>query len=608
MQCLNMFAKSTLALAMVSAANGALAYRPINNEDSDTAAIHWSGASASTITVQSVVIGSICDPDLDGPAFPAIDDDIFRLSRSNFWAIACREDDSGVDPPVSNGTATGPRILVHKRDAGGSGVGVGPIQGWQWIDFQATTAANACGAGGAAVPVASTIAGETVQTVTCGLANVQRRPNVGSSDIEPNKFVINLLNAPANLPHYGCGAAPGAADTGASPFNPVGVALSPQPVAQLLFNTPVNLAFYLALQDAQFEAPDIAGDPDCRPITGLDASVPPRAVPTNPAYSLDSDGDGIIDGNEEECMPSLTAQQIRSIFAARVTDPDNLFDEIGGPALTLQPGYDAARMAVCRRVPGSGSQAVYNVVMHNSVCAATTGPANAAAGPLAGCGGTVGGLAGVCENSSSSDVVNCLEAYHRGTVATSNPAPADRRFAIGILSMESNSINPGGGVFVPPRDFRYIKIDGIAPTLRAAHKGEYYFYGEQTFQNAPAAIPVGCGGASPAPNAAQAAIISRIRSALSTPLRLAEINEGGGPALGNECDHPFHDNEDPVVAYDDLEGCWLGLPTGALVADPVLDLALDPVNVFWRQGDTCQPPIKAIDANAPGMIIIPDLE
>jgi hypothetical protein len=179
-------------------------------------------------------------------------------------------------------------------------------------------------------------------------------------------------------------------------------------------------------------------------------------------------------------MPSLSSAEIRSLFTGGianwnnflVTDPAN----VNGPkiALASHPAVVALgtvpadkKVQICRRVNGSGTQAQSNAIFLNwpcdtSVATPVAEPGNPALGPV------------VANNSGSSDVSRCLDDFNQGTNTSAKNAGLVKRWAIGINSTENNTNNAF--------NYRFIKIDGAAPTLQAVHAGDYYDYAEQSFQ------------------------------------------------------------------------------------------------------------------------------
>lgn len=165
---------------------------------------------------------------------------------------------------------------------------------------------------------------------------------------------------------------------------------------------------------------------------------------------------GLQAGNFNDAnRPSLTASQIRSIIRK---------DDAGGGVnpyhvdwtkLGISNPAGGGTVNVCRRAPGSGTQAAANMYFLRAPCEQTPPqflPAAAA-------------------DSTATFVVN--EASSSGAVRTClNNAFNGNQYAIGHITTE---VVPGGS-----DKWHHIKIDGIDPTLANAVNGRYEYFVEQT--------------------------------------------------------------------------------------------------------------------------------
>lgn len=219
--------------------------------------------------------------------------------------------------------------------------------------------------------------------------------------------------------------------TGENPVDPAVVAAKMQvrPAAALVFGIPVTLTLRDALQEAQ----------------------------------------GLTVGLEDEAnMPSLSKAQVASLMAGKIQNWD-AFLVNGTPltaAVTNPPAANARQVHICRRVNGSGTQAQMNAKFLNYPCSAgalvPTSSGNPIVGPV------------VALNSGSSDVDRCLDDFNNGTnIQGVNPF-LRQAWAIGLQSTEKNA--------TLSRNYRFVKIDNIAPTLDNAASGKYMDVAEQTFQ------------------------------------------------------------------------------------------------------------------------------
>lgn len=434
----NSVLKAAVALALSASAGSAFAFNPsVTPADYE---VVFSGATAASNSVRVWVVDRICDP--------AQDISVFRRFTSgsfgNDWAVACQprtHQDIDGDGVVDAGeTVASKRVLFRKRDAGGSGWGVTPItHPMNVVPGVAATTSSPVNAGGAATgflvdimtvsvgaglncdPASTaqvTGAGTAYNQYLCGTANEQRVPDAGFSDIEPSKFFG--INTPAGLPEY---------------INSTGV--TSVTFGALVFGVPVTLDLRNALQAAQ----------------GLD-----------------------VGAEDYDNMPSLSSTVIRSLFTGGIPNWNNLLVDNGGvkvplanhPAVAALGTVPANRLVqVCRRVNGSGTQAQSNAIWLNWPCESTvalpsTEPGNPVLGPV------------VAANSGSSDVSRCLDDFNQGTNTSGKNTGLIKRWAIGINSTENNANNAFA--------YRFIKVDGAAPTLQDVVAGKYYDYAEQAFQ------------------------------------------------------------------------------------------------------------------------------
>jgi hypothetical protein len=443
----NRYIKTAVAVALSATAGSALAFNPsVTPPDYQ---IVFSGATASSNSVRDWIIDRVCDP---GQSI-----DVFRrwtgTSYGNDWAVACKPstwlDVNGNGIQDAGETVASKNVLFRKRDTGGSGWGVTPVtHPMNVAPGVAATSSSPLNPGGAATgylvdimtvtagagssfncdttvnPAATktTGVGTSFTEYKCGSANEQKVPDAGFSDIEPTKFFG--INTPAGLPEY-------AVSTGVS-INTFGA---------LVFGIPVTLDLRNALQAVQGKtvgAEDVAN------------------------------------------MPSLSSTEIRSLLNGGIPNWNNIMvTDPANPAgakipLANHPAVIALgtvpadkKVQICRRVPGSGTQAQANAIWLNwpcdkNVALPASEPGNPVVGPV------------VANNSGSSDVSRCLDDFNQGTNTSGKNSSLVKRWAIGINSTENNVNNSF--------HYRFIKVDGAPPTIQAVHAGDYYDYAEQSFQ------------------------------------------------------------------------------------------------------------------------------
>jgi hypothetical protein len=331
------------------------------------------------------------------------------------------------------GVPAGRRLAIHKS-SGGSGEGVTPVSGSTAITY--IELGNLPGSGDCRTgkPVRAT--GDFaayVNHVSCDGGGKRAVPRAGLADVNPE--LVGGVTAP----------------------------LTVRAQTQIVWGLPVSKNLRNALQAIQ----------------GLIRNTIPHDDPSR---------------ETEEAMPTLSRAQVAGIFAGTVKSWDEFFDAHGDPitrSSLLAPGPprdpDAAGASpgayrpdaatgsaiyLCRRIASSGTQAAYEAHYLRERCennapkfvAPNDGSDLATGGDpvrlvrVAHPKGTV--FAGI----GTGDVRECLDAHHDFN-----------RWAVGLLSTE-NIGNNGN------REFRYVKVDGAAPTLLNAAIGRWSHVTEQSMQ------------------------------------------------------------------------------------------------------------------------------
>ena len=245
----------------------------------------------------------------------------------------------------------GTNVLIHKRDSGGSIIGVANVATNDATTLMMKVSAASCTASSAFTNI-------TTATSTCSQTETVA-PDAGFSDLEPN-----LLNRVPNLIDNVLG------NPGSGSKLPVDIStLTVQPYWQAIFGVAVNLKAYRALQAAQ----------------GLNTA-------------LDDDAN----------RPSLSKDWIRTALNGNV---DTSAAGLQGWGQVIGTGGNGKTVNICRRDPGSGTQAATQAFFLQNPCnssykldaARQAGSVKPA--PDANTGGVL-----VIENSSTGDVLNCLTA------------------------------------------------------------------------------------------------------------------------------------------------------------------------------------------------------
>jgi hypothetical protein len=331
------------------------------------------------------------------------------------------------------GLPAGLRLAIYKS-SGGSGEGVTPVSAatpLRFIDLNKLANTPSCTTGEAAraTPDFAAYRNHT----GCNGEGRPAVPRAGLSDVNPE--LVGGVSAP----------------------------LTVRAQNQIVWGLPVSKTFRNALQTIQ----------------GLVPATVPHDDPSR---------------DTEEAMPTLARAQVAAIFSGAVKSWDDFYDSRGTPLtrssfLGLNPPRDpdasgaspgayrpdrstGSTIYICRRIAASGTQASYEVHYLRSRCESS---APAFVKPNDGSdlivGGDVNRLVRVPHPSGNvfaglgtGDVRDCLDAHAQFN-----------RWAIGILSTESVGNNG-------TRKFRFVKVDGAAPTLLNAYLGRWPHVTEQSMQ------------------------------------------------------------------------------------------------------------------------------
>lgn len=168
--------------------------------------------------------------------------------------------------------------------------------------------------------------------------------------------------------------------------------------------------------------------------------------------------------NVNAAQPNLSRAQVTTLDIGGYGDWGSVNAALAGKPVIL-----------CRRTPGSGSQAAMNAYFPGVPClgSAAVTPLDKTANSV-----TDGSALTVIENSSTGAVANCLNAAFNGGAFTDAYGtvfnlPAGSA-AFGILSTEKQP--------AVSDKWKFSNIDGIAATVLNATTGAYDFYVEQSFQ------------------------------------------------------------------------------------------------------------------------------
>lgn len=214
-------------------------------------------------------------------------------------------------------------------------------------------------------------------------------------------------------------------------------------------------------------------------------------------------------GNESvACMPSLSKSLIASLFAGKIkrwSDIQVEYTPTGSTSLIAEPlttykGPADTKVYLCRRNKGASTQAAFNAYFLNNPCSSATGltpteVSNPLNGPM------------VLTPTQVTAEETCLADLNDGTNnGTLNPASA-KAWGIGMITTERNT-SLG-------KNYRFIKIDGAAPTLESVASGHYAYFSEATYH---------WRKLDPKPKGDLLTIIQKIAAGASAPAIMASIN------------------------------------------------------------------------------------
>lgn len=398
--------------------------------------VFMSGASAPSNMLRENVVQFACDHTAGNPISVFVDSAVQVpgggnkllaepiLEHKSFWVVQCTANSS-------MGSAAGKTMAFYKSDVGGSGNGTTPIKNRVPVQFMDADT-NKCNLLVSGQADGSGASAATYDLYTCGQTNlVQQIPDFGASDVEASKFVGPLAPPSGGFVNDGT--------------------VQEKTGPGLVFGIVVSTALRDKLQADQIASGMIPASVTC------DATTKENV----------------------ECMPSLPSTVIRSLTTGKYNNWSDV--KVYGSALTVPASWSDPKknnVHLCRRVQGSGTHAEYLIHYHRTVCYTNaqqmlSQPGNGAgffgAGPL------------VYEGSSSGTLGSCLDVLDKGTVGltttkiTPNIAAGSQSFAIGYQSTEKN--------MKLAKNYRFVKVDGVAPTLANAIKGDYRQVYYSGFQN-----------------------------------------------------------------------------------------------------------------------------
>jgi hypothetical protein len=260
-------------------------------------------------------------------------------------------------------------------------------------------------------------------------------------------------------------------------------------------------------------------------------------------------------------MPTMTLSQLRAIFNGNVTDGNQLWSRNSTGGLTRVVSTGSKEIKVCRRGNTSGTMTSFKILFLGEGCSKNEGSIGGFVKPTSVYSGTIedpetleilpdpaaaidaetsgvtwstsvvslfnsagvaisGGYGSVrvFAGNSSTDVRSCIQ-FHSAANGATTLNQSLGNFAVGTASTENK---PAAGVI---SSYRYIKVDGIEPSLKATMEGRYSLFTENTMNRATAGANLLTGD--------NLALFDLIGGKLGTASVLIAINSSWRDALGS---------------------------------------------------------------------------
>ena len=182
----------------------------------------------------------------------------------------------------------------------------------------------------------------------------------------------------------------------------------------------------------------------------------------------------VVGEDDEENMPTMSANLVRSLFTGQVTSWYDVVNAEGTDLMTVaanetMPTPETDSVALCVRTSGSGTRAQFMINFLRTSCL------DSSVAPYLVEGGSYPSLTA---NSGSGGMASCVSNYDRDgateDIQDGETSGETVHWAIGYQSTEKNmdlSLN-----------YRFVKIDGAAPTLTNVANDKYFDWVEQSLQ------------------------------------------------------------------------------------------------------------------------------
>jgi hypothetical protein len=541
----NQYLSKTLAVAVAMACAGnASALNLSSFNEADTAnqlTLRISGSSAhdkgllQLLRLTAAGGAAICAPNtLDVYTSGSLD-----TTPGNDTIYFCT---AGADAGFAAGAK---RLAIIKRSGGGSGTGVGglikagsvPLDDGTNINsnFLNPTNATVVAAAGVVQAVSGNFSAFTMHKSISSSLTVASATgaDVGISDEEPTVFkkVFNPDLKNSEL-----------------------AALTVKGISSVIFGVPVTRGIYERLQAVEFPTTNVCN-------------------PNNAGYGNISNA--ASNANLDACMPSLSRAQLQGLYTGNIGDWAQLTSSHTAGlnvATATTPDYSAGmvdtQIYLERRVSSSGTQKGFEIYFTGEGC-------------LDGAQSFLASGANVVLNSSGSTIPTNLKTHDNAG-----------RGALGVLSSEL-VVDPTGvaDAATGAGKWRFVKMNGAAPTVLNSVKGSYDMFFESTLQYRNATV-----NTLPALSTAKKAVADAIGAKLGLPNVVNDLNVaftqtyGRGGLLGNAVDNAADAPVAPYVAVsaaggaNDVYAKPIALSTRG--ASGAINACLSPVTVLDSQASS----------------------
>ena len=211
-----------------------------------------------------------------------------------------------------------------------------------------------------------------------------------------------------------------------------------------------------------------------------------------------------------DCMPSLSKATLSDLFAGNIAKWTEVLIDVGGKSTPLtefaQSPLTTDLVHLCRRNLGASTQAAVNAYFLNNPC--TPG----ARVPVNISNPTIGPVVLAPSQVSLEEI--CLDNLSGGRSGVFNPK-GNTAFAVGMLTTERN--------LTLSLDYRYIKIDGFAPTVQEVYNGNYPYFTEGSYVFRKRA---------PKPSGDLLTVLNRIANDASSPQVFGALNASINQTFG----------------------------------------------------------------------------